>query len=75
MRSRPSFPGWLGTARADRSDRNLGDPTTWVEPNALGDQQAAASEVGGVSKSDEAGNDRGAKGPHLVDVNSEAGDW
>ena len=31
-------------------------------------------EVGAVHSSDEAANDRGAKGPHLVDVNSEAKD-
>jgi hypothetical protein len=35
----------------------------------------ASAEVGEARSSDEAGNDRGAKGPHLVDVNSEAGDW
>jgi hypothetical protein len=35
----------------------------------------AGAEVGEARSSGEAGNDRGAKGPHLVDVNSEAGDW
>ena len=35
----------------------------------------AGAEVGEARSSDEAGNDRGAKGPRLVDVNSEAGDW
>jgi len=32
-------------------------------------------EVGAVRSSEEAGNDRGAKGPHLVNANSEAKDW
>lgn len=35
----------------------------------------AGAEVGEARSSDEAGNDRGAKGPHLVEVNSEARDW
>jgi hypothetical protein len=35
----------------------------------------AGAEVGEARSSDEAGNDRRAKGPHLVEVNSEAGDW
>ena len=35
----------------------------------------ACVEVGAVRSSEEAGNDRGAKGPHLVNANSEAKDW
>jgi hypothetical protein len=35
----------------------------------------AGAEVGEARSSGEAGNDRGVKGPHLVEVNSEAGDW
>ena len=36
---------------------------------------AARVGVGGVRSSAEAANPRGAKGPHLVEVNSEAEDW
>jgi hypothetical protein len=35
----------------------------------------AGAEVGEVRSSNEAANPRGAKGPHLVEVNSEAEDW
>ena len=42
-----------------------GDPARFV---------LAGAEVGEVRSSDEAANHRGAKGPHLVEVNSEAED-
>ena len=35
----------------------------------------ARAEVGEVRSTDEAANHRGGKGPHLVEVNSEAEDW
>jgi len=35
----------------------------------------AGAEVGEARSSDEAANPRGAKEPHLVEVNSEAEDW
>jgi hypothetical protein len=35
----------------------------------------AGAEVGEARSSDEAANHRGAKEPHLVEVNSEAEDW
>jgi hypothetical protein len=35
-----------------------------VEPNAPGNRNAVAAEVGGARSSEEAGNDRGAKGPY-----------
>ena len=52
----------------------------WQHPTAgtSGQSREAALarvEVGAVHSSDEAGNDRGAKGPHLVNANSEAKDW
>lgn len=37
--------------------------------------EPAGAEVGVVRISSEAGNDRGAKGPHLVDACRGAGDW
>jgi hypothetical protein len=46
--------GWGQRAPKDQS-RNLGDPSSWVEPNAPGNWQAAAAEVGGVRSSAEAG--------------------
>ena len=49
-------------------------PTAGTNGEPVRPAQAGA-EVGEARTSDEAGNDRGAKGPHLVDVNSEAGDW
>ena len=52
---RLGLPGWLGAARAKRSARNLGDPSSRVEPNAPGNRQAAATEVGGARSSEEAG--------------------
>lgn len=64
----PDSTGWLGAAHAESQDRNLRDPTSWVEPNALGNWQAAASEVGGAHCSDEASNDRGAKGPYRTNA-------
>ena len=48
--------------------------TTGTSGEPAGLEQAGA-EVGEARSSNEAGNDRGAKGPHLVEVNSEAGDW
>ena len=49
-------------------------PTAGTSGEPVRPAQAGA-EVGEARSSDEAGNDRGAKGPHLVEVNSEAGDW
>jgi len=49
------FPGWLGAAHAESSVRNLGDLPLWVEPDALGNQVAAAAEVGGARSTEEAG--------------------
>lgn len=55
--------GERGQRAPKDQSRNLGDPSSWVEPNAPGNRQAAAAEVGGARSSEEAGNDRGAKGP------------
>ena len=61
--SRASRGDWGQRAPKDQQ-RNLGDPLSRVEPNAPGNRQAAAAEVGGAHSSEEAGNDRGAKGPY-----------
>jgi hypothetical protein len=37
--------------------------------------RSVGAEVGAVHSSDEAANNRGAKGPHLVNANSAAKDW
>ena len=62
--SRPASRGGWGQRAPKDQSRNLGDPSSWVEPNAPGNRQAAAAEVGGARSSEEAGNDRGAKGPY-----------
>ena len=65
MCSRRGFPGWLGAARADRSVKEPGiSAVVGLEPNAPGNRQAAAAEVGGARSSVEAANHRGAKGPY-----------
>ena len=48
-------------------------PTLRHNP-VTGKAGAAGAEVGAVHSSDESGNDAGAKGPHLIDGNSEAKD-
>jgi len=62
------LPGRCGTARWERIVRNLGDPAggaerpdRWRECITAGGFRPG---VGEVRSSDEAGNDRGAKGPH-----------
>lgn len=61
--SRASRGDWGQRAPKDQR-RNLGGPSSRVEPNALGNRCAATAEVGGAHSSVEAGNDRGAKGPY-----------
>ena len=58
-------PGWLRTAHTHCSHRNLRDPSSWVEPNALGNQQAVSTEVGGAHRIDEAGQFQWRKGALL----------
>lgn len=79
---RSHSPGWLGAARVERADRNLGDPAEGRagresarsrEAGRHGGGEAITHrplgpEVGGVRSSEEAGNDRGAKGPCQVRV-------
>lgn len=60
--------GRLRAAHVESQVSNLRDPTSWVEPNAPGNWQAAASEVGGAHCSDEASNDRGAKEPYRTNA-------
>jgi hypothetical protein len=52
----------------------------WQHPTAgtsgeYREADLACVEVGAVRSSEEAGNVRGAKGPHLVNANREAKDW
>ena len=64
----PDLPGWLGTARRDRSVEEPGRPgRTGGSPN---DPRESITEgriwpgVGEARSSEETGNDRGAKGPY-----------
>ena len=67
--------GWEKHAAKDKP-RNLGDPSGWVLAQRLvrtHKDKAARSEVGRVHSSEEAGNDRGAKGRGCRSVPIESG--
>lgn len=55
-------PGGLHSPTADASNERC-------------EVRSARGEVGEVHSSREGGNDAGAKGPHLVNANSEGVDW
>lgn len=60
-------PGWLGTARAERSVEEPGRPSVWVEPNVSGEEITSgrhAWESAGLIVVGKRGNARGAKGPY-----------
>ena len=48
---------------------------SWVEPDAPRKRSSAASEVGGAHSSDEAGNDREAKGPYRAHADARRGEF
>src|SRR5882724_4653645 len=60
--------------RDENSPEGRESPTAGTS-GASREARLVRGEVGAVHSSVEAANPRGAKGPHLVDVNSEAKDW
>ena len=68
--------GMPGRLREISGEISAGGHGSDARPNSDLSEEAGAArgEVGAAHSSDEGGNDAGAKGPHLVEVNSEAQD-
>jgi hypothetical protein len=68
------MPEKVGVLREEICAGGLYGPTAGPSGESR-EARLAGAEVGEARSSDEAANHRGAKEPHLVEVNSEAEDW